>query len=125
MQGRVTKVERKVIFGNESTILDMLNQSSVSKTINTSFIERSNLNMRHFNGRLHRKSLCFSKEARPLDCQLNLFIAYYHFVLTHGGLDIKRPGEKVVKRTPFMAAGFTNKVWKMEELLKYVPAKSS
>jgi len=46
-------------------------------------------------------------------------------VLTHGGLDIKRPGEKIVKRTPFMAAGFTNKVWKMEELLKYVPVGSS
>lgn len=118
---KVIKVERKVIYGNKSEILDMLKQSPVSSTINTSFIERNNLNLRHFNRRLTRKSIGFSKAARLLDCQITLFLAYYHFVLPHGGLRIKQSGEKAIKRTPFMAAGFVDKIWSLEELVRYIP----
>ncbi|MFV9692035.1 MAG: IS1 family transposase [Desulfobacteria bacterium] len=32
------------------------------KTINTSFIERMNLTMRHIVSRLHRKTLCFTRK---------------------------------------------------------------
>ena len=121
-KGRVVKVERKIVFGNEGAIMDILDKSPVSNTLNTSFIERFNLTFRHTNKRLTRKTPGFSKKGDCLDAQLILSKCYYHFILPHGGLEIKRDGEKNIQRTPFMAAGFTGKIWSMEEFLKHVPA---
>jgi len=118
---KVTKVERRIVYGDKGEILDILERSPVSKTINTSFIERGNLTLRHLNRRLTRKTPGFSKASRLLDCQLTLSIAYYHFALPHGGLTIKKQGEKAVERTPFMAAGLTDKIWSLEDLTRYVP----
>ncbi len=53
--GRVVGTELRVIYGDEKKVLALLGQS-------TSYIERTHLTMRHFNGRLARKTLAFSKD---------------------------------------------------------------
>ncbi len=119
--GKVVKVTRKVVYGKEEEIMKRIEASSVSRTINTAFIERNNLTLREGNRRLTRKTNGFSKAARLHDCQLAVFLTHYHFVRPHGGLTLKAEGQKRIHRTPFMAAGLTDKIWSFEELLRYVP----
>jgi IS1 family transposase len=127
--GRVVEVSYRVVFGQEEAIEQRINQSSVSHTINTSFVERDNLTLRQSNRRLTRKTNGFSKEISGLEKQLWVSLAYYHFVLPHQSLrvpleaPIPTRGSGSEKRysavTPAMAAGLTNHVWSTSELLSY------
>jgi len=60
--GRVVRVTTTIIFGSEAAVQARLAASTVSQTINTSFVERNNLTCRQCNGRLSRKVLSFSKD---------------------------------------------------------------
>jgi hypothetical protein len=131
--GRVAKVKTKVIFGKPETIAVQLANSSVSDTINTSFVERDNLSQRQSNRRLTRRTNGFSKEIIWFEKQLWLSMAYYHFALPHHSLrqPLETPeptrGTGTPKQwkpvTPAMAAGITDHVWTTPELLSYrVPA---
>jgi len=114
---RVVDVTKRVVFGNEDDIPE--------EQISTSHIERQNLNFRHENKRLSRKTLAFSKKDGPLDDHIKVYIAYHTFCRPHRALEIpekKRITGKVFrlkkKRTPAMSAGLTNHVWSLWELLK-------
>jgi hypothetical protein len=76
----------RIVFGTKKAVKAKLKQSSVSRHINTSFVERNNLTMRHHNRRLVRKTISFSKKRERLEKQLHLAFAYYHFVKPHLGL---------------------------------------
>lgn len=131
--GRVVEVSTKPVFGHPAIIQILLAYSVTSKQINTSFVERQNLTMRHSNRRLTRKSIGFSKELPWFEKQLWLSLAYYHLLLPHDSL--KRPlseplptkGNGSPKKwfpvTPAMDAGITDHVWTLSELLSFrVPA---
>lgn len=132
--GRVKEVKTKIIFGKPEAIAAQLANSSVSDTINTSFVERDNLTQRQSNRRLTRKTNGFSKEIIWFEKQLWLSMAYYHFVLPHHSLrqPLETPeptrGSGSLKKwrpvTPAMASGITDHVWTTEEMLSYrVPAQ--
>ena len=53
--GRVVGIKLRVIFGNEEQVLALLGKS-------TAYVERTHLTMRHFNSRLVRRTLAFSKD---------------------------------------------------------------
>lgn len=53
--GNLIAIDLLVTFGNEAEILDCLGES-------TAYVECTHLTMRHFNGRVTRKSLAFSKD---------------------------------------------------------------
>ncbi len=128
-RGRVVEITTKVIFGSQEEFQKRLENSNVSETINTSFVERVNLTCRQCNGRLSRKVLSFSKDLTWMEKHLWLSLAYYHFVLPHASLTEPLPvplptrGSGSPKKwrqvTPAMAAGITDHVWTMEELLSY------
>jgi IS1 family transposase len=128
-RGRVVEVTTKVIFGSEEAIQECLLASDVSQTVNTSFVERHNLTCRQCNGRMSRKVLSFSKELSWLEKHLWLSFAYYHFVLPHASLAQPLPVPQPTRGTgspkkwqpvtPAMAAGMTDHVWSMEDLLSY------
>lgn len=113
--GRIVKVEQRIVFGKEQDINNILENSPVSQTINTSFVERNNLTLRQHSRRLTRKTNGFSKALRNLEAQVILVMAYYNFVRSHCSLKIKGLGE----RTPAMAAELTDHKWSMGELLTY------
>ena len=112
-KGRVVKVSRKVVFGNPETIDHVLDRSTVSKTINTSYVERNNGTIRHRDARCTRKTLRFSKSMENHQRQLTLTLAYYHLCRPHRSLS-KRHGTPT---TPFMAGDLTDHPWTMGELL--------
>lgn len=122
-KGRVSRVDKEVVFGDERKIKELIEMSPVSCHVNTTFVERNNLTMRERNRRLTRKTMGFSKEKIPFVESLNLYSALYHFVKPNSGL--KRKLEVIVdnrrweQRTPMMAAGITDHIWTEEELLTF------
>jgi hypothetical protein len=108
----------------------------VSHTITTYGVERQNLTVRQHSRRMGRKVNAFSKDPDYLEEQLTVAFAYYHFVIPHRSLRQRlacplptKGGQGSYKKwklvTPAMAAGLTNHVWTMDELLSFrVPPKS-
>ena len=127
--GHMTTVYTSVVFGDQAAVAARLAQSPVSRTINTSFIERDNLTQRQQNRRLTRRTNGFSKDLTWFEKQLWLSLAYYHLSLPHTSLRTPLPvpqltyGTGSSRRwhpvTPAMAAGITDHVWTTRELLSY------
>jgi IS1 family transposase len=80
------------------------------KSICTSHVERNNLTIRTFMRRFTRLSLGFSKKLENLAAAVALHVAHYNFCRVHGTTRI----------TPAMAAGVTDHVWELDELLAAV-----
>jgi len=80
----------------------------------TSHVERHNLSMRMQNRRLTRLTNAFSKKWANHEAALGLYFAVYNFVRPHGTLT-KQTGEKT---TPAMAAGVTDQLWTILDLLQ-------
>ncbi len=116
-KGRVVKVEKRVIYGSAERIEKRL-QESPSNTINTSFIERSNLDWRLWDAHLVRKSLTFAKSVHWLKAKFAICVAFYNFIRPHGTLS--RGKDRIFRpKTPAMAAAITNRPWTTRELLEY------
>ncbi len=86
--------------------------------VHTSYIERQNLNLRMGNRRYNRKTNAFSKTALNHERHLALWIMYHNLCW------VPRPGRprdgsrQWVKRLPAgIAAGVTDKLWEIEDLL--------
>ena len=120
-KGRVVEVIRAVVFGMWCLLDVWLRRSSVSHTINTSFVERNNATDRHQNGRKQRKTYGFSKSKRMHDAA-TYFVSYsYNFCWPVRTLRVKQD-ETWQARTPAMSAGLADHVWSLREWLTY-PAK--
>ena len=116
-KGRIVKVETKVIFGSSARIKKRLEQLPGNK-INTSYVERSNLNWRMWDAHLTRKSLMFAKSLRWLKAKFAICIGFYNFIRPHETLS--RGEDRVFRpNTPAMAAGITDHQWTINALLKY------
>lgn len=80
----------------------------------TSHVERQNLNMRMSMRRFTRLTNAFSKKVEFHEYAVALHTMYYNFCKPHMTLTKERKG---IKTTPAKAAGLTDRVWKIEELL--------
>jgi len=134
-RGRVVNVTTRIVYGTEEQVRAALHDSPVSRAINTYGVERNNLTVRQHSRRMGRKVNAFSKDRDFLEYQLTLAFAYYHFVIPHRSLrqrlskpiPTKGPHatyKKWKQVTPAMAAGLTDHIWSMDELLSFrVPPK--
>jgi len=121
-KGRVVDVTRTLVFGLACVLALWLGRSAVSKTINTAFVERNNGTDRRQNGRKHRKTYGFSRDAAA-HAAATYFIGYsYNFCWAVRTLEVKDAAGSKQPRTPAMAAGLANHVWTLREWLTY-PAK--
>jgi hypothetical protein len=118
--GRVTGVKAKSIYGDEREVLELLGAS-------TSHVERTNLTSRHMNARLVRKTLGYSKELGMLRASSSWEDAVYNLGRALKTLRIESPeaGRRWVRRSPAMAAGLTDHIWEIEELLTVLPLPSA
>jgi len=87
---------------------------------------------RQENARLTRKTLAFSKNQDDLRAQLALYVAYANLVRKHRALRVQvdepvcgNVRRRWVWRTPAMAAGCTDHVWTLRQLLTCHPSKTS
>ena len=83
--------------------------------ISTSMVERSNLQMRMSTRRFTRLTNAFSRKAENHAHAVSLSFMAYNFCTPHGTLTKARGGPKT---TPAMAAGLTDRPWRMEDLLE-------
>jgi len=119
--GRVVGTELRVIYGDEEKVLEVLGQS-------TAYIERTHLTMRHFNGRLTRKTLAFSKDLAMYKASAAWEDLVYNFARPLKTLRLEifnDPHRRWLPRTPAMAAGLTDHIWTVKELLTAVPVPSN
>src|SRR4029453_13542486 len=123
---RLVGVTHHVVFGTQLAIEQVL--AACGWTINTAFIERLNLDIRQRVAAVGRRvnTLCRGEEG--LLEQMVLFQTYHNFVLPHASLRQPLPvaeatngGSAKVWRpgTPAMAAGLTEHVWSLKEVLCY------
>ena len=75
----------------------------------TSHLERANLSLRQFTRRFTRCTLGYSKKLENHKFAVALFVTHYNFCRKHSAHH----------QTPAMAAGLTDRVWKIEEILQY------
>jgi IS1 family transposase len=122
---RIVGVKHRVIFGPVATIESILSKRGWK--INTAFAERLNLDFRQHVAAIGRRVNTLCKHEAGLRQQLALFHTYHNFVLPHASLRVPLPnvpeGTASVKRwqqrTPAMAAGLTDRVWSLREVLMY------
>jgi len=122
---RIVGVKHRVVFGTQLAIEQIL--SACGWTINTAFIERLNLDIRQRTAAVGRRVNTLCKGEDGLLDQLTLFQTYHNCCLPHaslrqpllipeatngrGSAKLWRPG------TPAMAAGLTDHVWSLKEVL--------
>jgi IS1 family transposase len=82
------------------------------KHISTSHVERQNLTMRMHMRRFTRLTNAFSKKLENHIAAISLHFMYYNFVRIH----------QTLKVTPAMAAGVSEKLWDMSDIVALVEA---
>lgn len=124
---RIVAVKHRVVLGTMERIKQVL--SACGWQINTAFIERLNLDIRQRVAAVGRRvnTLCQGKDS--LRQQLALFQVYFNFCLPHASLRQPLPvpeptnGHGSAKQwrpcTPAMAAGLTDHVWSLKEVLLF------
>jgi IS1 family transposase len=124
---RIVGVKPRVVFGSAATIESIL--AKRGWTINTAFAERLNLDFRQHVAAIGRRVNTLCKHEAGLRHQLALFHTYHNFVLPHASLRLPLSELDAVAetgalkrwqpRTPAMAAGLTDRVWSVREVLMY------
>lgn len=114
-KGRVVEIVTRVIFGTMAAIQAALARSKVSRSINTSFVERQNATDRHHNGRKVRKTYTFSKDWGVHEAMTYFTMYSYNFCWPVRTLNERDDGGRWRRRTPAMAAGLADHVWTMRE----------
>jgi IS1 family transposase len=124
---RLVGVQHRVVFGTMERVQQVL--SACGWTINTSFIERLNLDIRQRVAAIGRRVNTLCQSADGMQQQLVLFQTYHNFVLAHTSLRRPLVGPELTKgrgsakvwrpRTPAMAAGLTDHVWSLREVLLF------
>jgi IS1 family transposase len=127
--GRITSIERRVVFGTEEKVKDKLGEAGCYTTISTAHVESDNLMSRQTSSRLVRKALSFSKSMEELRYHNALDDLAHNFSRYHGSLRVrldepqptrgKGTPRKWRQRTPAIAAGATDHRWTMWELMVY------
>jgi IS1 family transposase/transposase-like protein len=126
-RGRLVRAKQCLVFGSLEEVRARLGRWGWK--INTAFVERLNLSIRQHVAALGRRVLTRAQSPVGLTHQAMLFLIYYNFCLAHASLrlplDTPQPTRgtgslrRWQERTPAMAAGLTDHVWSLREVLLY------
>ena len=124
---RLVRVTHRVVFGTLEAVEHVL--TACGWQINTAFIERLNLSIRQHVAAIGRRVSTLCKGEDGLRQQLALYHGYDNFCLPHASLrqplaqPVPTNGAGSAKTwwlcTPAMAAGLTDRVWTLREVLLY------
>jgi hypothetical protein len=116
---RLTEVSIKVVYGQLEEVIN-------SVGAHTAYVERTNLSSRQMNGRLVRKTLSYSKQLNALEasCAWEDWVYNLGRPLKTLAIELETRTERQHRRwkpiSPAMAAGLTDHIWSVEELLSTV-----
>jgi hypothetical protein len=124
---RLVAVQHRVVFGTLERVKHVL--AACGWQINTAFVARLNLTIRQRVAAVGRRVTTLCKDEDGLRQQLVVFQTYHNFCLPHASLRqplrVSEPtnGQGSAKQwrpcTPAMAAGLTDRVWTLREVLLF------
>ena len=124
---RLVRVRHHVVFGTFEAVQQVL--AACGWQINTAFIERVNLSIRQHVAAVGRRVTTRCKGADGMQQQLILYHVYYNFCLPHASIRLPLPQPELTNGggstkqwrpcTPAMAAGLTDHVWTLREVLLF------
>jgi IS1 family transposase/transposase-like protein len=124
---RLVHVRHRVVFGTLAAVQQVL--AACGWQINTAFVERLNLSLRQHVAAIGRRVSTLCKGEDGLRQQLALYHVYYNFCLPHTSVRQPLPqaepthgtgsAKRWQPRTPAMAAGLTDHVWTLREVLLF------
>ena len=124
---KLVRVSQVMRLGTQDALTVALQGLGFSGRLNTAFIERGNLTIRHGVAALARRTWATAQQSPQLLANLEWWRAYYHFVRPHESLRVrlvqprerggKRLAQRYRQRTPAMAAGRTTRRWTAREVL--------
>ena len=122
-------------LGTLENLASALQGLGFSGRLNTAYIERVNLTVRHGVAALARRTWATAQQSPHLLAHLEWWRAYYHFVRPHSALRVvlvqpqarggSRLAQRYRQRTPAMAAGRTHRRWTAREVLSRPLPKAS
>jgi transposase-like protein len=123
-QGHVIGVVRRVVQGTEAQVNHLVQATQGDGVINTAYIERLNATFRARLASLVRRGRHLLHQTQTLQVGVYLVGTIYNFCTDHESLRVPlyvgRAGRTHwVSRTPAMAAGITDHLWSVSELLGY------
>lgn len=119
-KGNLIRVDTRVIYGDETTL-----DQTGTRTV---YVERTNLTSRLMNGRLVRKTLGFSKELTMLEASCAWEDVVYNLTRPVKTLRIEvvpQTERRWIHRSPAMAAGITDYIWSIRQILMAVPVPAN
>ena len=124
---RLVRVQHRVVFGTLEAIQQVL--AACGWQINPAFVERLNLTIRQHVAAVGRRVSTLCKGEDGLRPQLALYQVYDNFCLPHASIRQPLPqpasthgtesATKWCPQTPAMAAGLTDHVWSLREVLLF------
>jgi IS1 family transposase len=124
---RLVRVSHRVVFGTLEAVQQVL--AACGWQINTAFVERLNLTLRQHVAAIGRRVTTLCKHEDGLRQQLALYQVYYNFCLPHASVRQLLPQPEPTNGagsaklwqpcTPAMAAGLTDHVWTLREVLLF------
>lgn len=119
-KGNLIGVDIRVIYGDETTL-----DQTGTRTV---YVERTNLTSRLMNGRLVRKTLGFSKALTMLEASCAWEDVVYNLTRSVKTLRVEvmpQTERRWIHRSPAMAAGITDHIWSIQQILIAVPVPTN
>jgi len=124
---KLVRVTHVMGLGTEAALKTSLQGMGFSGRLNTAFIERAPLTVRHGVAALARRTWATAQQSPHLLANLEWWRAYYHFVRPHASLRVtlvqprERDGKRLAQcyrqRTEALAVGRTTRRWTAREVL--------
>jgi hypothetical protein len=108
--GKLLRVKTRALFGRRKAIRQRVQELGIGQEINTAHVERLNGTVRGQQARLQRRTRQGSRGESWLQWSLWLWRDLYNWVRVHGSLG---------GRTPAQAQGLSERVWSVQEYLRY------
>ena len=113
--GRLICITHRVVYGDPKEVPNLMG-------LNTAYVERTNLTSRQMNGRMVRKTLSFSKKEKMLvaSCAWEDWVYNLTRPVKSLRVEVNDGQSRWKSRSPAMAAGLTDHIWTIEELMRTV-----
>ena len=117
---RVTAVHISVVYGDPDEVRELMGG-------HTAYVERTNLTSRQMNGRLVRKTLSYSKQVEALEaaCAWEDWVYNLTRPVATRSLPVRDGSCRWKRQSPAMAAGLSDHIWTIKELLLTVVPPSA
>jgi transposase-like protein len=116
-------IDRRIVQGDAKLITRLIQATQGHGGINTAFIERLNATFRQRLSALARRTRALARRPETLTAGMYVVGCLYNFCACHHSLRLKLSvgtyGHHWVPRTPALAAGLTDHVWTIHELLAF------